>query len=138
MCDFKAEMTEKGAAAQALMEACPQWLVAIALIVLALLYFKRTRSPIGIPWLALCLWAAPVLAAKPAVTVWYRVMFWSGDCIGMPWLMMFPALFLSFVTAFVIAGGVAMAGIVPLVISATRKVVIDGRSDASSSRHSPR
>jgi len=120
MCDYQAEMTQKAAAATVVAATHPLLIATVALIVvLTAIVTKSHKKLAHLGWLAFCLWLGPTLAAKPTVITFYK-MLGSGDCIGMPWLTMFPAMAL----ALIVGGGITLAtwaiGVIPLSLAPKR------------------
>jgi hypothetical protein len=116
MCEFETEMVKNAEALQSAAAFSPVVIFLIALVVGGLALNRRTRNFPSLVWLALCLWLGPFLAAKPTVVIWYKVMFGSGDCVGMPWLTMIPALLLAIVIAMLVVGGMIFVGSAPMLL----------------------
>lgn len=97
----------------------------LALFVIAVAAFAAWRSPSArstwrLAWMAVFFWSAPVCAAYVGASVLVMVMFGSGDCIGMPWLMMFPALALAALAVALVFGLGLWIGFVPVNRAARR------------------
>ncbi|WP_057918766.1 hypothetical protein [Lysobacter antibioticus] len=75
------------------------FLFVAAVLALALWRVPCARDVWRMAWMAVFAWGAPVCATYVGMLVLGKVMFGTGDCIGMPWLMMFPGFALGLITA---------------------------------------
>lgn len=92
----------------------------IAVAALAAWRSRSARSAWRLAWMAVFFWGAAVCAAYVGTRVFLNTMFGSGDCIGMPWLMMAPAIVLAALAVALVLGLGLWIGFVPVIRHARR------------------
>ena len=93
---------------------------ALAVAAIAAWRSRSARSVWRLLWMALFFWGTPVCAVYISTFVFMKTMFGSGDCIGAPWLMMFPAMALGALSVGVVLCLGFWIGFLPVIRNARR------------------